>query len=143
MTGSISMRHSDRAANDIHEGGIVQSAPLSLQHTAVHNNYNIQIFKNAFHQYCTRQYLNNYDIPTRDPNRALSQFFFLSSSKFWKHEKMKFQGSQLWPKFCQFETLLIEKRLNSGFSHISCYFFTFIFTFTFSLSVFSHISCHF
>ena len=62
MTGSISMRHSDRAANDIHEGGIVQSAPLSLQHTAVHNNYNIQIFKNTFHQYCTRQYLNNYDI---------------------------------------------------------------------------------
>ena len=56
---------------------------------------------------------------------------------------MKFQGSQLWPKFCQFETLLIEKRLNSGFSHISCYFFTFIFTFIFSLSVFSHISCHF
>ena len=41
MTGSISMRHSDRAANDIHEGGIVQSAPLSLQHTAVHNNYHI------------------------------------------------------------------------------------------------------
>ena len=27
MTGSISMRHSDRAANDIHEGGIVQSGP--------------------------------------------------------------------------------------------------------------------
>ena len=62
MTGSISMRHSDRAANDIHEGGIVQSAPLSLQHTAVHNNYDIQIFENTFHQYCTRHYLNNYDI---------------------------------------------------------------------------------
>ena len=27
MTGSISMRHSDRVANDIHEGGIVQSGP--------------------------------------------------------------------------------------------------------------------
>ena len=41
--GSISMRHSltAMAANDIHEGGIVQSGPLSLQHTAIHNNYHI------------------------------------------------------------------------------------------------------
>ena len=42
--GSISMRHSltAMAANDIHEGGIVQSGPLSLQHTAIHNNYHIR-----------------------------------------------------------------------------------------------------
>ena len=41
--GSISMRHplTAMAANDIHEGGIVQSGPLSLQHTAIHNNYHI------------------------------------------------------------------------------------------------------
>ena len=41
--GSISMRHSltAMAANDIHEGGIVQSGPLSLQHTAIHNNYHV------------------------------------------------------------------------------------------------------
>ena len=37
------MRHplTAMAANDIHEGGIVQSGPLSLQHTAIHNNYHI------------------------------------------------------------------------------------------------------
>ena len=45
--GSISMRHplTAMAANDIHEGGIVQSGLLSLQHTAIHNNYHIPNYR--------------------------------------------------------------------------------------------------